>query len=220
MGPSRAGLSSSRWIRFGIRFGVCGGRSWLSPATPTESSDLHDQVFPVATHLPIFLDKSTLSPVLLVTASHGRSRRAVSGFISHPLGFFRRLRGGMQEYAAGFCPLRALEYPHIPISECLNPVEVIYQTALATIRPATCSHASEMPYTSDSRKRARLKQIRGKAWIFHGIITTDADRLHPAWSSGVDTAYLSQYFDSLFSYSLLGCLEMLSSGHSIFHCSS
>ena len=43
----------------------------------------------------------------------------------------------------------------------------------------TCSHASEMPYTPDSKKRARPKQIRGKAWIFHGIITTDADRLHP-----------------------------------------
>jgi hypothetical protein len=66
---------------------------------------------------------------------------------------------------AGCEPL-CLEYPHIPISECLNPVEVIYQTALATIRSegsVTCSHASEMPYTSDSRKRARPKQIRGKA---------------------------------------------------------
>jgi hypothetical protein len=43
----------------------------------------------------------------------------------------------------------------------------------------TCSHASERPYTPDSRKRARPKQIRGKAWIFHGIITSDADRLNP-----------------------------------------
>jgi hypothetical protein len=41
-----------------------------------------------------------------------------------------------------------------------------------------------------------------------------------AWSSGVDKACLSQYFDSLFAYSLLGCFEMLSSGRSIFHCSS
>jgi hypothetical protein len=36
-----------------------------------------------------------------------------------------------------------------------------------------------MPYTPDSKKRARPKQIRGKAWIFHGVITTNADRLHP-----------------------------------------
>ncbi len=49
----------------------------------------------------------TLFPVLLVTASHGRIQRAVPGFISHPWGFFRRLRGGMQENAAGFCRLRA-----------------------------------------------------------------------------------------------------------------
>jgi hypothetical protein len=63
------------------------------------------------------------------------------------------------------------------MSKSSGTVEVIYQTALATIRTAkdlshTCSHASEMPYTPDSRKRARPKQIRGKAWIFHGIITT------------------------------------------------
>ncbi len=32
------------------------------------------------------------------------------------------------------CEPLCLEYPHIPISECLNPVEVIYQTAMATIR--------------------------------------------------------------------------------------
>jgi hypothetical protein len=32
------------------------------------------------------------------------------------------------------CEPLCLEYPHIHISECLNPVEVIYQTALATIR--------------------------------------------------------------------------------------
>jgi hypothetical protein len=44
---------------------------------------------------------------------------------------------------------------------------------------SSCSHASEMPYTPDSKKRARPKQIRGKAWIFHGVITTNADRLHP-----------------------------------------
>jgi hypothetical protein len=30
----------------------------------------------------------------------------------------------------------------------------------------------------------------------------------PAWSSGVDKACSSQYFDSLFAYSLLGCFEL------------
>jgi hypothetical protein len=34
------------------------------------------------------------------------------------------------------CEPLCLEYPHISISKCLNPVEVIYQTALATIRTA------------------------------------------------------------------------------------
>jgi hypothetical protein len=42
----------------------------------------------------------------------------------------------------------------------------------------------------------------------------------PAWSSSVDKTCLSQYFYSLFVFSLLGCFEMLSSGRSIFHCSS
>ena len=42
----------------------------------------------------------------------------------------------------------------------------------------------------------------------------------PAWSSGVDKVYLSQYFDRLFAYSSLGCFEMLSSRRSIFHCYS
>ncbi len=42
----------------------------------------------------------------------------------------------------------------------------------------------------------------------------------PAWSSCVNKACLSQYFDSLIAYSLLGCFEMLSSGRSIFHYSS
>jgi hypothetical protein len=42
----------------------------------------------------------------------------------------------------------------------------------------------------------------------------------PAWSSGVDKACWSQCFDGLFVYSLLGCFEMLSSGRSIFLCSS
>ena len=40
--------------------------------------------------------------------------------------------------------------------------------------------------------------------------------------SGVDKLEVCsfQYFDSLFAYSSLGCFEMLSSGRSIFHCSS
>ncbi len=68
-------------------------------------SDYHEPVSPVATHLPIFPDRSTLSPVLLVTVSHGRSQRAVPDYISHPQGIFRRLKGGMKEYTAGVCPL-------------------------------------------------------------------------------------------------------------------
>ncbi len=78
------------------------------------------------------------------------------------------------------CEPLCLEYFHIPISECLNPVEVIYQTTWRDSDgegSVTCSHASEILYTSDSRKRALPKQIRGKAWIFHGINTTDADQL-------------------------------------------
>jgi hypothetical protein len=35
-----------------------------------------------------------------------------------------------------------------------------------------------------------------------------------------DKACSSQYIHSLFAYSLLVCFEMLSSGRSIFHCSS
>ena len=41
------------------------------------------------------------------------------------------------------------------------------------------SHASEMPDTLGSRKRARSPiQIRGKAWVFYGLITVDAALLH------------------------------------------
>ncbi len=41
------------------------------------------------------------------------------------------------------------------------------------------SHASDMPDSLDSRKRARPPtQIRGKAWVFHGLITADAALLH------------------------------------------
>jgi hypothetical protein len=42
----------------------------------------------------------------------------------------------------------------------------------------------------------------------------------PAWSSGVDKVCSSQYFDSFFAYSSLEWYEILSSGRSIFHCSS
>ena len=41
-------------------------------------------------------------------------------------------------------------------------------------------HASDMPDTPNSKKRARPKQIQGKAWIHHGIITVDAALLHTA----------------------------------------
>jgi hypothetical protein len=41
------------------------------------------------------------------------------------------------------------------------------------------SHASEMHDTLESRKRTRPpKQILGKAWVFHGLITADAALLH------------------------------------------
>ncbi len=50
-------------------------------------------------------------------------------------------------------------------------------------------------------------------WSIVGVVC-------PAWSSSVDKACSSQYFDSLFAYSLLGCFKMLSSGRSIFHCSN
>jgi hypothetical protein len=55
---------------------------------------------------------------------------------------------------------------------------------------SSCSHASEMPYTPDSKKLARPKQIRGKAWIFHGVTTTDADRLHPKSGSNEEGPFL------------------------------
>ncbi len=73
----------------------------------TQDQDLsgrHEPVSPVATHFPINPDRSTLSPVPPVTASHGRAQRAVPDFITHPQGIFRRLKGGMQEHAAEFCP--------------------------------------------------------------------------------------------------------------------
>ena len=41
------------------------------------------------------------------------------------------------------------------------------------------SHASDMPDSLDSRKRARPPiQIQGKAWVFYGLITADAALLH------------------------------------------
>ena len=50
-------------------------------------------------------------------------------------------------------------------------------------------------------------------WSIVGVVC-------PAWSSGVDKACSSQCFDGLFVYFLLGCFKMLSSGRSIFFCSS
>ena len=41
------------------------------------------------------------------------------------------------------------------------------------------SHASDMPDTPGNKKRPRQPtQIRGKAWIFYGLITADAALLH------------------------------------------
>jgi hypothetical protein len=41
------------------------------------------------------------------------------------------------------------------------------------------SHASDMPDTLGSKKRARLPiHIRGKSWVFYGLITADAALLH------------------------------------------
>ncbi len=71
-----------------------------------------------------------------------------------------------------------------------------------------------------------------RAWVFFkrfgqihvdrscSVIWSIVGAVCPAWSSCVENACSSQYFDSLFAYSLLGCCEMLSSGRSIFHCSS
>jgi hypothetical protein len=70
--------------------------------------------------------------------------------------------------AASSCALN-IPYPHLPMSKSSG--------SDLSDRPGddsdgegsvTCSHASEMPYTPDSRKRARPKQIRGN----------NADRLH------------------------------------------
>jgi hypothetical protein len=58
-----------------------------------------------------------------------------------------------------------------------------------------------------------LDRLCSVIWSTVGVVC-------PARSSGVDQACLSQYFDSLLVYSLLGCFEMLSLGRSIFHCSS
>ncbi len=155
-------------------------------------SDPHEPVSPVATHLLIFPDRGTLSPVLPVTDSHGRAQRVVPGFISHwhPQGIFRRLKGWMQEHAAGFCSLRAAvpwisPYPHLWTSKSSgNDLSDRPGYDSDGEGSVACSHASEMPYTPDSWKRALPKQIRGKAWVFHGIITTDADWLHPeSWST-------------------------------------
>ena len=58
------------------------------------------------------------------------------------------------------------------------------------------SHASDMPDSADtqapiSKKRARTKQIQGKAWIYHGIITVDAAQLHTASENDDDGPFSS-----------------------------
>ena len=53
------------------------------------------------------------------------------------------------------------------------------------------SHASDMPDTPISKKRARPKQIQGKAWIYHGIITVDAALLHTASENDDDCPFSS-----------------------------
>jgi hypothetical protein len=54
------------------------------------------------------------------------------------------------------------------------------------------SHASDMPDTPISKKRARPKQIQGKAWIYHGIITVDTALLHTASENDDDDGILLQ----------------------------
>ena len=53
------------------------------------------------------------------------------------------------------------------------------------------SHASNMPDTPNSKKRARPIQIQGKAWIYHGIITVDAALLHTASENDDDGPFSS-----------------------------
>ena len=53
------------------------------------------------------------------------------------------------------------------------------------------SHASDIPDTPISKKRARPKQIQGKAWIHHGIITVDAALLHTASDNDDDGPFSS-----------------------------
>jgi hypothetical protein len=53
------------------------------------------------------------------------------------------------------------------------------------------SHASDMPDTPISKKRARPIQIQGKAWIYHGIITVDAALLHTASENDDDGPFSS-----------------------------
>ena len=53
------------------------------------------------------------------------------------------------------------------------------------------SHASDMPDTPISKKRARPKQIQGKAWIYHGIITVDVALLHTASENDDDGPFSS-----------------------------
>ena len=80
---------------------ICGELDALTPA-----SDRHEPVFPVATFLQYNSDRSTLFPALPVTASHGQAGPGFKTiFPTHR--DLPKLKGKMQERAAGFCPLRA-----------------------------------------------------------------------------------------------------------------
>ena len=100
------------------------------------SSNRHKPVLPVTTPLPIFPDRSTL---LLVCQSRPVTAAGLGPNLKRyfpPTGNIPKLRGRIQGHAAGFCPLLApvpCLYPY-PITECLNPVGVIFPTILPTIR--------------------------------------------------------------------------------------
>ena len=72
-------------------------------------------------------------------------------------------------------------------------------------------HPEQMLVVSNGQNN--VDHSRSVIWSTVGVVC-------PARASGVDKACWSQYFDSLFACFFLGCFEMLSSGRSIFHCSS
>jgi hypothetical protein len=61
-----------------------------------------------------------------------------------------------------------LEYPHIPISERLNPVEMIYQTALATIQTAKALSLVLMPLKCLTLLTAENVHCQNKFEAKHG----------------------------------------------------